>query len=191
MMKLAIVLTATGTLLTLNLQLAWLEVEKSPGERILTGKLALEEQKYAERPPKTDFLLLRELPCEEIDKSSGTKVLLMPADAKSGFTDSICYEDIPKSAIKATESLWEITLPSDFDLSNTILRLHIDSKGDNFPTSVSSPCISPCISPRRLNSPDNTEDSDPCEDPDSQSSCKSIELPTWVSVLLTLGLCLG
>ena len=196
MTRLALLLAAAGTLLTLNLQFPWLRVERSSGETAVEGKLALVEHLCAERPPETVFLLLKEQPCEGMGGDVGTKVFLVSADTEFGFGDLIRYENIPKSAIKATESLLEITLPTDFDLKNTIFALEINPKVRIFPISSSPACLFPCLSSRRLDydyySSDSPKDSDSCdEDSDPDSSCKSISLPTWVSVLITLALCLG
>lgn len=182
MMQLALVLTAAGALLRLDFRSAsvtWSELE---------GRLVLAEGMCAE-PTEPAFALLTDPPCQGIHSAPGNRLYLLLASASKVLR----YEDIVSSAINASEFQWEVTIPSNLDLEKTVLGLNIERGDIKFPNFTSYPCPLSCrIAPRRLDyGTSSSSEGDDCEKDDSSSSCERVSLPTWVSIILTLALCIG
>ena len=190
-MQSVLILAAAGALLTLDFKSTWLRLEIHATEQVVEGKFAFAERTCTELAPGTAFVLLKEQPCQGIASTAKTRVFLIAAAAISGSRSTLRYENILRSAINATELQWEITVPSHLDLEMTVLGLEIETEDQYFPTSLSSPCPLSCfLASRRLDS-NNSYNSDYCDSSQPNSTCKSTPLPTWVSVMLTLALCLG
>jgi hypothetical protein len=187
MMRFAMVLTTAGALLTLDFKSALLKLTEQIEKPALEGKLVLAEKICAEAALESTFLLLTEPPCKGIRNVSATRLYLIPAKAN----EVLRYENIVRSAISVSEFLWEVSISSNLDLEKTVLGLNIEAGDLYFPSMTSSSCPLTCrIASRRLDYTSRSEDDD-CEEDDSRSSCERVSLPTWVSILLTLALCLG
>ena len=175
--------------MTLDFKSALLKLKGQSEKPALQGKLVLAEKGCAAAALESTFLLLTEPPCEGIHRTSGNMLYLIPSTA-SGV---LRYENIVRSAINVSEFLWEVTIPGNLDLEKTVLSLNIEGDDLYFPSVTSHPCSLICrIASRRLDyDTSNGSKNDDCEEDDSRSSCEHVSLPTWVSILLTLALCIG